>query len=109
MNLKITGKGLKITDGIKSHLDCKINKIFYDSYENTSIHVLLHVKKSRHIAEVTVTTNGHTEHVTEETENLYLSMDGVLKKIETRLKKNKERKQDLKIKNGLDVKSMMRS
>ena len=41
MNLKITGKGLKITDGIRSHLDYKINKIFHDSDENTSIHVLL--------------------------------------------------------------------
>ena len=109
MKLKITGKGLKITDGIKSHLDYKINKIFHDSDENTSIHVLLHVKKSRHIAEVTVTADGHTEHVTEETGDLYVSMDGVLKKVETCLKKNKERAQDLKIKSGLDIKSMMGS
>ena len=107
MNLKITGKGLKITDGIRSHLDYKINKIFHDSDENTSIHVLLRVEKSRHIAEVTIKTNGHIEHATDETDDLYASMDGTLKKIETRLKKIKKRTQDLKIKSGLKKKSMM--
>ena len=107
MNLKVTGKSLKITDGIRSHLDCKINKIFHDSDENTSIHVLLRIEKYRHIAEVTFKTNGHMEHTTDETGNLYTSIDGVLKKIETRLKKNKERTKDLKIKSGLEIKSMM--
>ena len=107
MNLKITGKGLKITDGIRSHLDGKINKIFHDPDENASIHILLSVEKDRHIAEATVKIKGHAAYATDETDDLYISMDGVLKKIETHLKKIKGRAQDLKIKSGLEIKSMM--
>ena len=107
MNLKITGKGLKITEGIQSHLDDKINKLFDDLDESTSIYILLCVEKSRHKAEITVKTKGHTAHATNETDDLYVSMDVVLKKIETHLKKIKERAQDLKIKSRSKAKSMM--
>ena len=56
-----------------------------------SIHIILRVEKHRHVAEATIKTKGHWAHATDETDNLYLSINGVLRKIETHLKKIKER------------------
>ena len=108
MNLKITGKGLKITDGIRNRLDDKINKIFHGTDENTSIHIFLRVEKDRHIAEINLKRKSHTARATDETGDLYKSIDGALKKIESHLKKIKGRMQGLKIKCGLETKTMMK-
>ena len=76
--------------------------------EVTSIHISLNIEKKRHIAEVTVVlSKGRVFHATDMTDDLYMSMDGVLKKIEKHLKKIKGRRQQLKIKNGLAAKSMI--
>ena len=107
MKIKITSKGLKITDGIRNNLDNKINKVFYGFSDVTSAHISLNIEKKRHIAEVTVLSKGHVFHATDMTGDLYMSMDGVLKKIEKHLKKIKGRRQQLKIKNGLAAKSMI--
>ena len=107
MKIKITSKGLKITDGIRNNLDNKINKVFHGLSEVTSAHISLNIEKKRHIAEVTVLSKGRVFHATDMTDDLYMSMDGVLKKMEKHLKKIKGRRQHLKIKNGLAAKSMI--
>ena len=108
MNLKITGKGLKITDGIRNHLDSKLNKIFHDLDEDTSVHIFLSVEKDRHIAEVNLKKKSHAARASDETDNLYKSIDGALKKIESHLKKIKGRMQDLKIKCALETKTAIK-
>ena len=105
----ITGRNIEITDAIKNRLDRKINKTFHGIGENTDIHVSLHVEKHRHMAEVTVKTKGFTAHANEETDDLYITMDSVLEKIEKQLKKHKRREQDQKIKNGTELKNNLNS
>ena len=78
----ITGRNIEITDAIKNRLDRKINKTFHGIGENTDIHVSLHVEKYRHMAGVTVKTKGFTVHADKETDDLYLTMNSVLEKIE---------------------------
>ena len=106
MKFQVIGKNIKLTDAIKGHLDNKINKIFPNADESTGVRISLCVKENRHIADVTIKTNGVTLHACDETEDLYTSMDGVLKKIEKHLKKHKARAQDLKIKSGFEIKKM---
>ena len=106
MKFQVIGKNVELTDAIKSHLDNKINKIFQNADESTDVRISLCVKKHRYIADVTVKTNGVTLHAGDETEDLYTSMDSVLKKIEKHLKKYKARAQDLKIKSGFEIKKM---
>ena len=107
MEIKITSKGLKITDAIRNNLDNKITKVFHGLNGITSAHISLNIEKKRHIAEVTVLSERRVFHATDVTDDLYISMDGVLKKIEKHLKKIKGRRQQLKIKNGLAAKSMI--
>ena len=100
MKLTVTGRNVDITDAIKNHLDSKIKKIFQGMGESTDVHVSFHVEKHRHMAQVTVKTKGFTAHASEETDDLYITMDSVLEKIEKQLKKHKDRAQDQKIKKG---------
>ena len=80
MKFQVIGKNVELTDAIKSHLDNKINKIFPNADESTDVRISLCVEKYRHIADVTVKINGATLHTGDETEDLYTSMDSVLKK-----------------------------
>ena len=104
MKFQVIGKNIELTDAIKGHLDNKINKIFPNADESTGVRISLCVEKHRHIANVTIKTNGVTLHACDETEDLYTSMDSVLKKIEKHLKKHKTRAQDIKIKRGFETK-----
>ena len=105
MKLTVTGRNIEITSAIRNHLDNKLNKTLQGMGQSTDIHVSLHVEKYRHLAEVTVKTKGFTAHADKETNDLYITMDSVLEKIEKQLKKHKEREQDQKIKNGTEVKN----
>ena len=87
MKFQVIGKNIKLTDAIKGHLDNKINKIFPNEDERTGVRISLCVEKHRHIANVTIKTNGVTLHACDETEDLYTSMDGVLKKNRETFKK----------------------
>ena len=100
MKLTVAGRNIEITDGIREHLQNKMDKTINELGEKADVHVALSVEKHRHFAEVTVKTKRFTVHSTEETNDLYASMDNALLKIEKQLRKHKERAQDLRIKKG---------
>lgn len=100
MKLTVTGRNIEITDGIREHLQNKMDKTLPDLGEEADIHVALSVEKHRHFAEVTVKTKGFSVHSTEETDDLYASMDNALVKIEKQLRKHKEKAQALRNKKG---------
>lgn len=100
MKLTVAGRNIEITDGIREHLQNKMSKTISELGEKADVHVALSVEKHRHFAEVTVKTKGFSVHSTDETEDLYASMDNALVKIEKQLRKHKEKAQDLRNKKG---------
>ena len=100
MKLTVTGRNIDITDGIREHLESKMEKTINDLGDAADVHVALLVEKHRHFAEVTVKTKGFTVHSQHETDDLYASMDNALLKIGKQLRKHKEKTQDLRIKKG---------
>ncbi len=100
MKLTVAGRNIEITDGIREHLQSKMDKTIHDLGEEADVHVALSVEKHRHFAEVTVKTRGFSVHSTEETDDLYASMDNALVKIEKQLRKHKEKAQALRNKKG---------
>ena len=100
MKLTVTGRNIDITDGIREHLENKMDKTIKELGEKADVHVALHVEKHRHFAEITVKTKGSTVHSQDETDDLYASMDNALLKIEKQLRKQKEKAQDLRLKKG---------
>ena len=105
MKLTVTGRNIEITDGIRNHLNYKIDKTIADLGEAADVHVALSVEKHRHFAEVTVKTKGFTLHSQDETEDLYTSMDKALEKMEKQIRKNKEKAKALRIKQGSQSKN----
>jgi putative sigma-54 modulation protein len=105
MKLTVTGRNIDITDGIRDHLQSKMEKTISDLGDNADIHVALLVEKHRHFAEITVKTKGSTVHSQHETDDLYASIDNALLKIEKQLRKHKEKAQDLRIKKGSQSKN----
>ncbi len=100
MKLTVTGRNIDITDGIREHLQSKMDKTINELVEKADIHVALHVEKHRQFAEITVKTKGFTVHGKEETDDLYVSIDNALLKVEKQLRKHKEKAQDLRVKKG---------
>ena len=105
MKLTVTGRNIEITDGIRNHLNDKIDKTIAYLGEAADVHVALSVEKHRHFAEVTVKTEGFTLHSQDETEDLYTSMDKALEKMEKQIRKNKEKAKALRIKQGSQSKN----
>ena len=100
MKSTLTGRNIEITDGIRNHLNDKMDKTIADLGEAADVHVALSVEKHRHFAEVTVKTNGFTLHSQDETEDLYTSMDKALEKMKKQIRKNKKKAKALRIKQG---------
>ena len=105
MKLTVTGIKIEITDGIRNHLNDKMNKTIADLGEAADVHVALSVEKHRHFAEITVKTEGFTLHSQEETEDLYSSMDKTLEKMEKQIRKHKEKAKSLRKKQGSQSKN----
>ena len=105
MKLTVTGRNIDITDGIRDHMQNKMDKTINDLGDAADVHVALHVEKHRHLAEVTIKTKGFTVHSQHETDDLYASIDHALLKVEKQLRKHKEKAQDLRIKQGSQSKS----
>ena len=105
MKLTVTGRNIEITDGIRNHLNDKMDKTIADLDEAADVHLALSVEKHRHFAEVTVKTKGFTLHSQDETEDLYTSIDKALEKMEKQIRKNKEKAKALRIKQGSQSKN----
>ncbi len=102
MKVRLVGKNIELTDAIKDHLNHKINKNFQNLDPTTSLCVSLCVEKHRHIAHVTFKTNGATLRASDETKDLYTSVDSVLKKLVKNLKKRKARTKNTKFKLAIE-------
>ena len=98
MKLTLTGRKIEITDGIRNHLNNKMNKTISDLGRIVDIHVALCVEKHRHYAEIILKTKGFILHSHDETNDLYASIDKALEKMEKQLRKHKEKAKDIGIK-----------
>jgi len=96
MKLIVTGRHLDLDDDIRLYAEKKVSKA--ETYFDRIIeaHVLLSAEKHRRIAEITLNAKGVTFHAQEVTENIYASIDGVVEKIDTQIRRYKEKLQDRK-------------
>lgn len=92
MSVIINFRKIDSTDAIKEHVEKRVEK--FDKFVNYSleVHVLLSLEKTEHCCEITV----HAEHrdlvAQAKTKDLYESVDMAAHKIETQLKKEREKR-----------------
>ena len=90
--VKVTGRHVSITEPIKSYAIGKVDQLHLDYPRIIEAQVILDVEKHRHFAEIVLHCNNHiTIEASEETDDMYASIDGVIAKIARQMRKYKTR------------------
>lgn len=93
MELEFTFRNVDPSDAIKTWANKRFQKATKHLKDPTSAHLTVSVDKHRHRAELTVHTSGETLRASEETTDMYASLDQVMAKIEEAAQRNKERQE----------------
>lgn len=93
MNIKITGKDLKVTDSIKEYVEKKMERV--QKYFDEELEVAVTIKKQRElqIAEIRVNTNIDIYKAVTEHKDLYASIDKDIDILEGQIRKTKAKKE----------------
>ena len=86
MRIKITGRNIDLTEGIKSAVEDKLNKLEKYFTPDTDVYVTLSVEKERQKVEVTIPTKGNIIRSEQVSNDMYVSIDLVEEVIERQLK-----------------------
>lgn len=94
MQIAISGHQMDITEPLKEYVTEKMERIVrhFDNVTNTT--VVLHVEKTRHLAEATVSAKGATLHANAEAEDMYAAIDTLIHKLDRQVRKHKEKSTD---------------
>ena len=89
MKIKIFGKNIEVTEGIRSAVEEKIGKLDKYFAEETRVDVTLSVNKNEQKVEVTIPVKGRIIRAEEISDDMYVSIDMVEETIERQLVKYK--------------------
>jgi len=88
--IKVTGRHVSITEAIKTYAESKIENIHLDYPRIMEAHAILDVEKHRHFAEVVLHCSNHiTIEASEECDDMYAAIDGVVAKVARQMRKFK--------------------
>ena len=87
MRIKITGRNIELTEGLKAAVEDKLNKLEKYFTPDTDVYVTLSVEKERQKAEVTIPAKGNYIRSEQVSNDMYVSIDLVEEIIERQLKK----------------------
>ena len=96
MDIKIYGKNIEVTDGIKSAIKENlrriekyiVNKYGEDIENSTTANVCLEVKKRRHKVEISLVLDGQLFRAEQDLDDMYVSIASCVKNLESQIKKH---------------------
>lgn len=91
MQLNVSGHHLEVTDSLRGYVETRIEKIERHFDLVSDIHFILTVEKLRHKAEATINVNGGTIYADATEEDMYAAIDGLVDKLDRRVRKHKEK------------------
>ena len=91
MQIKITGKELKVTEAINDYVERKMDRIA-KYFDNAEADVTIRVEKNVQIAEIKVSANGEMFRAVTEDKDLYASIDKDVDILEGQIRKMKTKK-----------------
>ena len=100
MQLTISGHKLDVTPPLKQYVTDKMDRIgrHFDHVTDTS--VVLHVEKTRHLAEATINTKGTSFHANAQADDMYAAIDALTDKLDRQVRRHKEKRADHHRSNG---------
>ena len=94
MNLHVTFKNCEPSDTLRERAERKLLKLSKYLKEPVEVHLVLHVEKHRHRADVTISSAGEVLKTEVETDDMYATIDTLMEKIERVAKRHKERRSE---------------
>ena len=94
MQIHVTSRHFEITDDIGTYIEKRAKKIEAIFNPIIDFQVVMEVEKNRYRSEITLATRKSTFHAQGETHDIFASLDDVMDKIETQIRRHKERIKD---------------
>jgi putative sigma-54 modulation protein len=91
MQISVTFRQLEPSEALKNYVTDRLNKFKRYLDGPVEAHVVLGLEKFRHLADVTIDSNGRIIKGREENADMYAAIDLVMDKIDMQLKKLRER------------------
>lgn len=91
MKIDFTGRGFEITNRIRNFAESKLERIKKHLDEIQDVGVVLSVEKYRNKAEIKFQSGKRSFHGAEETADMFQSIDKVVDKLESQVRKHKEK------------------
>ena len=91
MQIHLTSRHLEITDDIRTYIEKRAKKIEAIFNPAIDFQVVMEVEKNRYRTEITLATRKATFHAQGETHDVFSSLDDVIDKIESQIRRHKER------------------
>ena len=91
MRLKITGRHMEITPALKGYVETRFGRLDRYGLKVESLEVVLGVEKLQHKAEAIGTVNGKSVQAKTSTPEMYATIDALVDRVDTQLRKWKER------------------
>ena len=91
MQLSVSGHHVDLTDSLRGYVETKIERLERHFDIVSDVHCILTVEKLRHKAEAKVNVNGGTIYADAVEEDMYAAIDGLVDKLDRRVRKHKEK------------------
>ena len=90
--MKITGRHLAITPALRHHIESRFERLVRYEVKLSHLAVILGVSKLQHRAEVVCTIQGKRIQAKALTQEMYATIDQLVDRLETQIRKHKERR-----------------
>lgn len=94
MQLNVSGHHVEVTDSLRGYVESKIERLERHFDLVSDVHCILSVEKQRHKAEAKVNVNGGTIFAETTEGDMYAAIDGLVDKLDRRVRKHKEKMVD---------------
>jgi putative sigma-54 modulation protein len=94
--MKITGRHLVITSALRAHIESRFDRLVRYDVKLTHLEVILGVSKLQHHAEVVCAMQGRRIQAKASTHEMYATIDQLVGRLGTQIRKHKERQADHK-------------
>lgn len=91
MHINVTGHQVEVTEPLRQYAAEKIGRIHRHFDNVTTTNIVLHVQKTRHIAEATIHAKGAQLHANAEGADMYAAIDALADKLDRQVLKHKEK------------------
>lgn len=105
MKVHITSRHQKLTEGLKTHIEDKIERVERYLGKIKEAHVILNFESKTHICEVTLTAKNTKLSAKASSLDMYTSIDAALQRLEKQAQKTKDKRVDRYRGNGSRSKS----